>query len=512
MTISRRAFLAQSSVFTLLPGTLLAGTVFPGCGSGESPEGSFSAGPRPNPASPRPLDNKPFGSQPPVPGTPSGSDLIFNRRILGRDPYKVSTDIRAIVQEAADTGRPLRVLAGGHGYLGSATIKDGLVIDMRNRRQVTFDLSQRQVTVEAGTRFVDFYRALLRQYGNLDLIIPTGSCPTVGMSGYTLGGGFGHLSRRFGLMCDNVVAMTVVFVRADGTVEERVLSANSAGEDAELFWGLRGAGGSHFAVVKDFTFQLRERPRNLRLHDLRLRNNMSADEIQRVITIWLQWMNQHLDNKSIASKLAVGSWWLHISGAHEDAGPLWDLRNQLQFALDPAYPQWDLDYTMENVTRTFKGCDSLDACEREPKKAFAARSAFLQKDDLPGRAWAIAQAAVARRSCPDYGGIELMGWRMNSGGVQMDNAFVHRNNDYICQFYAEGMEDESAPWMMSMFRAVTAREDNDETLPGYQNYSDARVQGVETGFPKAYFSGPGMGSSTVERLERLRGRYRPLFG
>src|SRR5260370_39874648 len=77
--------------------------------------------------------------------------------------------------------------------------------------------------------------------------VPGGSCPTVGITGLTLGGGVGVVSRAYGLTCDNVKSLQIV--TADGQV--RTCNASS---NADLYWACRGGGGGNFGVVTSFTF------------------------------------------------------------------------------------------------------------------------------------------------------------------------------------------------------------------------------------------------------------------
>ena len=98
-------------------------------------------------------------------------------------------------------------------------------------------------TVGAGTLLIDFYNGLAA-HGRA---VPGGSCPTVGISGLTLGGGIGVVGRAYGLTCDNVKSRRIV--TADGEVR----TAN-ASTSCDLFWACRGGGGGNFGVVTSFTF------------------------------------------------------------------------------------------------------------------------------------------------------------------------------------------------------------------------------------------------------------------
>ena len=98
-------------------------------------------------------------------------------------------------------------------------------------------------TVGAGAKVID----VAASFASAGSVIPAGTCPTVGISGLTLGGGQGIVGRRFGLTCDSLRAARVVL--ADG----RVVSCD-ASRQADLFWALRGAGGGNLGVVTSFTF------------------------------------------------------------------------------------------------------------------------------------------------------------------------------------------------------------------------------------------------------------------
>jgi FAD/FMN-containing dehydrogenase len=104
--------------------------------------------------------------------------------------------------------------------------------------------------VGAGAQLLNVYRAL----ANHGATIPSGSCPSVGIAGVTLGGGHGLAARAFGLTLDNVVEIEIV--TADGCV--RTVSRTS---EPDLFWALRGGGGGNFGVVTRFKFRVRRLPR-----------------------------------------------------------------------------------------------------------------------------------------------------------------------------------------------------------------------------------------------------------
>lgn len=152
-------------------------------------------------------------------------------------------DVQTCLAFVRRFGLPVAPRGGGHSYAGYSTTT-GLVVDVTRMNTVTVDAGARMATLGAGARLIDVYAALA-QYG---LVLPAGSCPTVGIAGLTMGGGIGVIDRKFGLTCDNLLAAQVVV--ADGSM----LTCN-ASQNPDLFWALRGGGGGNFGVVTSFTFQ-----------------------------------------------------------------------------------------------------------------------------------------------------------------------------------------------------------------------------------------------------------------
>ena len=155
-----------------------------------------------------------------------------------------AADVQVAVEGAASGGLELAVRGGAHSVPGFGTCDDGIVIDLSGMRWVHVDGARRRARVGGGARWGELDHAT-HAYG---LATTGGIISTTGVSGLTLGGGIGYLTRRHGLSCDNLVSADVV------TADGRFLTA-SADEHADLFWALRGGGGN-FGVVTSLEFQL----------------------------------------------------------------------------------------------------------------------------------------------------------------------------------------------------------------------------------------------------------------
>lgn len=153
-------------------------------------------------------------------------------------------DVIAPVDFARANDFPLSVRGGGHNVVGFGTNDGGLVIDLSRMRGVRVDPARQIARAEGGVTWGDFDHAT-HAFG---LATPGGVISTTGIAGLTLGGGFGHLSRQYGLSCDNLLSADVV------TADGRIVTA-SATENADLFWAIRGGGGN-FGVVTSLEYQL----------------------------------------------------------------------------------------------------------------------------------------------------------------------------------------------------------------------------------------------------------------
>jgi FAD/FMN-containing dehydrogenase len=152
-------------------------------------------------------------------------------------------DVVSAVNFGRENGLTVAVRGGGHNGPGLGTCDDGLVIDLSQMRGVRVDPASGTVRVGGGCVWGDVDHAT-HAFG---LAVPSGIFSTTGVGGLTLGGGTGHLARKYGLTIDNLLSVDMVL--ADG----RFVTA-SAEENPDLFWAVRGGGGN-FGVVTSFLFK-----------------------------------------------------------------------------------------------------------------------------------------------------------------------------------------------------------------------------------------------------------------
>jgi FAD/FMN-containing dehydrogenase len=174
--------------------------------------------------------------------------MVYNG-MIDRHPRLIArcvdvADVITTINFAREHRLPLSVRGGSHNVTGFAVCDDGLVLDLSSMKGIRVDPERRTARAEGGCTWGDFDHAT-HAFG---LATPGGVLSTTGVAGLTLGGGFGYLSRKYGLSCDNLISADVV------TAEGQFLVA-SADENEDLFWAVRGGGGN-FGVVTSFEFKL----------------------------------------------------------------------------------------------------------------------------------------------------------------------------------------------------------------------------------------------------------------
>lgn len=193
------------------------------------------------------------------------------------------------VQEAIRWSRkchiPIRIRSGGHNYEGYSTGNCVLVIDVSRINTVVIDEERKLVKVGGGVKNRELYNAIAtRGYP-----FPGGTCPTVGVSGYALGGGWGLSARYFGLGCDSL--LEIQLVAANG----HLITANKY-QNRKLFWACRGAGGGNFGVVVSMTFRLPDKVTGVTLFEM-YAVNATRQKQKAFLSLWQNWI------RSVSSRI-----------------------------------------------------------------------------------------------------------------------------------------------------------------------------------------------------------------
>ncbi|WP_292698436.1 FAD-binding oxidoreductase [Nostoc sp. NMS2] len=185
-----------------------------------------------------------------LPDDPSYDEVreIWNAMIDRRPAVIVqcaeADDIPHVIKFARENGLEISIRGAGHNIAGNAVCDNGVMIDLSTMTNVRIDAQKRRAYVEPGATLGNFDSSA-QVHG---LATPVGVNSTTGIAGLTLGGGFGWLTRKYGMTIDNLISAEVI--TADGNKIR-----TSENENADLFWAIRGGGGN-FGIVTEFEFAL----------------------------------------------------------------------------------------------------------------------------------------------------------------------------------------------------------------------------------------------------------------
>jgi len=429
--------------------------------------------------------------------------VLYNTRFDGVRPQAIARcataeDVRECVRFARMYGVRLALRSGGHSYGGWST-GAGLVIDVG--RMSAIDVQNGRVTVGAGTRLIDLYDAVAARGQG----VPAGSCPTVGVTGLTLGGGVGVMSRAWGLTCDDLVAAQVV--TADGQVRDC-----DETRDTDLFWALRGGGGS-FGVVTSLT--LRTHPATaLAIGFMTWPWSRAAT----VVSAWQAWMSRAPDALWSTLHLQTGADGPEVTMHAVLTGATAALASRFDTLVTatgaPSYRETGVR-TYRDVMLLEAGClgRSLEQCHlvgTTPagvlgRETYAAKSAIAQQP-LPDTAIAALVSAIT--SLAGRAGVGGGAVLLDSLGGAVSRiapsatAFAHRDAFAVTQLIASWdaaapatVADATQTWLRDLY--ATARP-----LIGrgaYVNYADADL----TDWEDAYWG------ANYARLRQVKAKYDP---
>lgn len=210
---------------------------------------------------------------------------VFPKAIIAPRTYE---EAKYVLSVLTDYQLEFSVRSGGHCFEPGSLSSD-YIFDLRNFKSIIPNISKEEVYIGAGCRLHDVIETL----GEIDYAIPTGTCPSVGATGLTLGGGIGLLVRTFGLTCDSL--KKVILLNADS----KIIEADEHSHP-DLFWALKGGGNGSYGIVLGLVFKMHYIP-TATFFDLTW--DWKPKCAEEIIHSWQEWV-KHLP-PSISSSLRL---------------------------------------------------------------------------------------------------------------------------------------------------------------------------------------------------------------
>ena len=405
------------------------------------------------------------------------------------------SDVVDAVKWARKQNLPVSLRSGGHSYEGFSIADNGIVIDVSRMVNIKIDAAKRIAHVESGTTLMPLYEAMWEKR----LVIPGGSCATVGVAGLALGGGFGLLARKMGLTCDNILGVRMV--DANGAIVE----ANEH-NNADLLWACRGGGGGNFGVITQFTLQAHA-INNVTVFKMKWNWN----EMPAVIQAWQKWA-PHVDDRMTSVLTMTSKKSNRVSCIGVFIGGQAEVRNLIKPLSAAAKP---LSVTISttpfiDAVNRFSGLRKPKPLAEKPKTVpdtvhmqqhprFKNTSDYVSKElDDAGIKTIVKYLTESPRdsSCIQF---DSYGGKINRVASK-DSAFCHRGDTKFCIHYqvswANPNEDErNIKWVSEFKQAMKSHVSGF----AYVNYCDREIED----WPKSYYG------DNLERLVAVKNKFDP---
>lgn len=347
-----------------------------------------------------------------------------------------------------------RIRSGGHNYEGYSTGNNILVIDISRMDKILIDEERNFVKIQGGV----INRKLYDTVASRGYPFPGGTCPTVGVAGYTQGGGWGLSCRLFGLGADNLLEFEMIDYKG------RILIANE-NQNEDLFWACRGAGGGNFGIIVSMKFKLPKKVDKVTLFSIYYPDT-SVDKQAEIMNVW-QKMFQNLDNRVNMR----GSFYNSINEgiAVYLTGLFYGNEEELKDILKPLADISGSNLTMEYIT-------FLEAITKiqdgyPPYEKFKSTGRFVNRIYSRNQLINISKLIQARPEGSVFTAITFYGLGGAVSDVKSDEtAFYYRDSNYIM-----GIQ---SVWVDSIYQDI-----NTKWVEEKFNYIKKITQGSFVNFP-----------------------------
>ena len=392
-------------------------------------------------------------------------------------------DIINSIKWARDNFVPIRIRSGAHNYEGYSTGNDVAIIDISNMNDIDIDEKNNIVKIQGGVRNRELYEFL----GKRNYPFPGGGCPTVGVSGLVLGGGWGYSARLLGLASDNLIELELINYNG-----EKIIANKDKNED--LLWASMGGGGGNFGVVTSMTFNLPEKIKMATLINLDYKN-VSMEENINIFEVWQEEFKT-LD-KRFNFKMGIYNSKEKGRGVRI-TGLFYGTKEEANIILSPfrnisKISDFDLEYiTVLEANRRIQ--DS-----HPPYEKYKSTGRFVYKDYTKEEIEDIVNLVKDREEGSVYAAVSFYGL----GGVisnkdKVNTAFYYRDAKFIMGLQSVWEEAEYAPinreWVKEKFKYIRSI-----TKGSFINFPIAELDNYE----KEYY-----GENSI-RLRAIKSKYDP---
>lgn len=355
-------------------------------------------------------------------------------------------DVICAINFVRENNLEFRIRSGGHSYEGYSTGDNLIVIDVSNLKEIIIDEDKRIVKFGGGIRNSEAYEALgLKNYP-----FPGGGCPTVGIVGLILGGGWGYSSRYFGLASDSLVEITMINENGEKVIANKDLNP-------DLFWALKGIGGGNLGVITSVTLKLEDKVDNgtlIRLNYKNISNGMAVKTLKVLqdlykdldVRVNIKTVMYNSKEDGIGIKF-TGLFYGEKSECENILKPLLDLANYINDK------EIKLDY------QSILECNKVIQFSHPDYESYKSTGRFLYKDLNEEEIEKLYDIIKNNAEGSIYTAITLYGFGGNIKNVKAcESGFYHRNAKFILGFQSVWEDDKfeyiNRKWLVDNFSVI----------------------------------------------------------
>ncbi|MGL4453484.1 MAG: FAD-binding protein [Sarcina sp.] len=338
-------------------------------------------------------------------------------------------DVVEVVKLANEKKLDIRIRSGRHHYEGFSSGDNVFVIDVSNMKEVNIDEEKGIVTIGGGIQNSELYNAL----NSKGYPFAGGGCPSVGVVGYTLSGGWGYSARLLGLGCDVLIEVRIVNSNGD------VIIANEK-INSDIFWAIRGAGGGNFGVVTSMTYKLPEKRERATLVLFNYKEATKAEKIDIIKTLQKEFktMDKRFNSKTAIYNSKINGTGIYMTGifygAKEEAKrvlkPFYNISTNEDFILEEK-SVWEINNYIQDTHPDFE--------------KYKSGGRFLYNDLNDEEIGTFIDKVSVREEGSIYTAISFYGLGGNIDNYEnKDMAYAHRGARFIIGVQSVWEEDEYA--------------------------------------------------------------------
>lgn len=453
-----------------------------------------------------------------------------------------TAEVVSAVEQAVRAGQRIAVRSSGHCFESpfADSVAD-VVIDLAEMNRVWFDRDRRAVAVEPGARLLDLHRNLYFRWG---VTVPGGSHQSVAAGGHILCGGYGPLSRQFGMCVDHLHCVEVVVVDDCGRARAVVATSDPEDPNHDLWWAHTGAGGGNFGVVTRYWLRspdatgddpstvLPEPPASILATSVAFpRAGLSRSALRVLVGNYGRW---HEDNSAPDSPYTgvfaglvllatqpsndpgIGAiLFVNIDGTQPDAdatlarsvAEITDGVDTAQFASDVERQPW-----LSSMVR-------LAAAQDHGIRRHKIKFAYLRRGYTPEQIDVLHDYLTRTDHLIDHASVSLQSGGGVANLVRPDATAVAQRDSVLHAFYVASWQDPSADesnldWIRRIYRDVYAQT-------GGVPVPDERSDGCYVGYPDPDLADPAWNTSGLPwqylyfkdnhlRLKQVKKKWDPL--